>query len=38
VTLESTKTTAPREGMGFAERDLWEFWLLDEAEEVPCGS
>jgi hypothetical protein len=23
---------------GFSERDLWELWLLDEAEDIPCGS
>ena len=38
ATLESTKTTAPRYRRGFGEPDLWELWLLDEAEEVPCGS
>ena len=39
-TLESTEITNHnlRERMGFGECDLWEFWLLDEAEEVPCGS
>jgi hypothetical protein len=39
TTLESTKITASRErSRGFSERDLWELWLLDKAEEVPCGS
>jgi hypothetical protein len=38
TTLESTKIEAPRERRGFGERDLWELWLLDEAEDVPCGS
>jgi len=23
---------------GFGERDLWDLWLLDEAEDVPCRS
>ena len=23
---------------GFGGHDLWELWLLDEAEDVPCGS
>jgi hypothetical protein len=36
ATLESTKTTVPRDKRGFGEPDLWELWLLDEAEEVPC--
>jgi hypothetical protein len=38
ATLESTKVAALREGRGFGERDLWKLWLLDEAEEVLCGS
>jgi hypothetical protein len=38
TTPATTKITAPRDRRGFGERDLWELWLLDEAEEVPCGS
>jgi hypothetical protein len=38
TTLDTTKITAPRERRGFGEHDLWELWLLDEAEEVPCGA
>jgi hypothetical protein len=38
ATLDTTKITAPRERRVFGEHDLWELWLLDEAEEVPCGS
>jgi hypothetical protein len=30
-------TGAPFAG-GFGEHDLWDLWLLDEAEDVPCGS
>ena len=32
----TTITDAPFEG-GFDEHDLWGLWLLDEAEDVPCG-
>ena len=35
---DRTKTTATPFVRGFGEHDLWELWLLDEAEEVPCGS
>ena len=38
ATPNTTKITAPRERRGFGERNLWELWLLDEAEDVPCGS
>jgi len=38
ATLDHSKITALRERRGFGEHDLWELWLLDEAEEVPCGS
>jgi hypothetical protein len=38
ATLDHTKITALRERRGFGERNLWELWLVDEAEEVPCGS
>ena len=39
ATPNTTKITAPRQRRrGFGEYDLWELWLLDEAEEVPCGS
>ena len=30
-------TDAPFAG-GSGEYDLWDLWLLDEAEDVPCGS
>ena len=38
ATLEHTKITDLRERRGFGERNLWDLWLLDEAEKVPCGS
>ena len=39
TTPNTTKITAPRQRRrGFGEYDLWELWLLDEAEDVPCGS
>ena len=38
ATLDHTNITALRESRGFGERDLWDLWLLDEAEKVPCGS
>jgi hypothetical protein len=39
ATSNTTNITAPRQRRrGFGEHDLWELWLLDEAEEVPCGS
>ena len=38
ATLDHTNITALRERRGFGERNLWDLWLLDEAEEVPCGS
>jgi hypothetical protein len=38
ITPDCTKTTATPFARGFGEHDLWELWLLDEAEEVPCGS
>jgi hypothetical protein len=38
ATLDHRNITALRERRGFGEHDLWELWLLDEAEEVPCGS
>lgn len=39
-TLETTKVTnhSPRQKRGFGEYNLWELWLLDKAEEIPCGS
>ena len=36
--LDHTNLTAPPERRGFGEHNLWELWLLDEAEEVPCKS
>jgi len=38
ATLDHTNITALRERTGFGERNLWDLWLLDEAERVPCGS
>lgn len=38
VTRVRTKTTATPFARGLGEHDLWELWLLDEAEDVPCGS
>jgi hypothetical protein len=38
ATLDTTKIIAPRERRGFGEHNLWELWLLDKAEDVPCGS
>jgi len=38
VTPDRTKITDIPFEKGFNEYDLWDFWLLDEAEDVPCGS
>ena len=38
VTSDRTKITDTPLAGGFGEHDLWDLWLLDEAEEVPCGS
>jgi hypothetical protein len=38
ITPNRTKSTATPLARSFGEQDLWELWLLDEAEEVPCGS
>jgi hypothetical protein len=38
VTSDRTKITDTSFAKGFGEYDLWELWLLDEAEDVPCGS
>jgi hypothetical protein len=38
ATFNTTKITAPRESRGVGEHDLWDLWLLDEAEDVPCRS
>ena len=38
ITPDRTKTVATPLARDFGEQDLWELWLLDEAEEVPCGS
>ena len=38
ITPDRTKIVATPFAGGFGERDLWELWLLDEAEEVPCRS
>ena len=34
----STKIADAPFARGFGEYDLWDLWLLDEAEDVPCGS
>ena len=36
--FDHRNSPALRERRGFGEHDLWELWLLDEAEEVPCTS
>jgi hypothetical protein len=38
ATLDHKNFPALREGRGLGEHDLWELWLLDEAEDVPCTS
>jgi hypothetical protein len=38
VTSDRTKITDTSFAKGFGEYDLWELWLLDEAEDVPCES
>ncbi len=38
VTRDRTKITDTPFAKGFDEYNLWDFWLLDEAEDVPCGS
>ncbi len=38
VTRDRTKATATPFARGLGEHDLWDLWLLDEAEEMPCGS
>ena len=38
VTFDRTKITDTSFAKGFGEYDLWDLWLLDEAEDVPCGS
>jgi hypothetical protein len=38
ITPDHTKTVATPLAREFGARDLWELWLLDEAEAVPCGS
>jgi len=38
ATLDHSKITALHKRRGFGEHDLWELWLLDEAEAVPCTS
>jgi hypothetical protein len=38
ATLDHPNIRALCKGRGFGEHDLWELWLLDEAEEVPCRS
>jgi len=38
VTADSTKIADVSFEKGFKEYNLWDFWLLDEAEDVPCRS
>ena len=38
VTHNYRKITETPYAKGFGEYDLWDLWLLDEAEDVPCGS
>ncbi len=38
VTPNCTKITDTPFAKGFGEYNLWDLWLLDEAEDVPCGS
>jgi hypothetical protein len=38
VTPNHTKITDTPLAKGFGEYNLWNLWLLDEAEDVPCGS
>jgi hypothetical protein len=38
ATPDRRKITDTPFAKGFGEYDLWELWLLDEAEDVPCGS
>ena len=38
ATLDHKKIAATSFARGFGEHDLWDLWLLEEAEEVPCGS
>ena len=38
TTLDHSKITALHKRRGFGDHNLWELWLLDEAEEIPCTS
>ena len=38
TTLDHRNFPALRQRRDFGEHDLWEYWLLDEGEEVPCTS
>ena len=38
VTPDHTKITDTPLAKGFGEYNLWDLWLLYEAEDVPCGS
>jgi hypothetical protein len=38
VTLDRTKTNNTPFAKGYNECNLWDFWLLDKSEDVPCGS
>jgi hypothetical protein len=38
VTPDRTEITDTPFAKSFGDYDLWKLWLLDEAEDVPCGS
>jgi hypothetical protein len=38
VAPDRTKITDTAFAKGFGEYNLWELWLLDEAEDINCGS
>ena len=38
VTPHHTKFPDTPVAKGFGEYNLWDLWLLDKAEDVPCGS
>ena len=38
ATLDRSEIATTPFPSGFGEHDLWDLWLLDDAEEVPCGS
>jgi hypothetical protein len=38
VTPNRTEITGAPFAKGFDKYNLWDFWLFDKAEDVPCGS